>query len=669
MKNIYLLLCIQFGLHCLSFAQVFTESNLPIVIINTDSKVYIPDDPRVHASMKIIFRGQGLVNYLSDQNNPTYLNYSGRIDIEIRGSSSQALEKKPYGFTTKKSDNISNDNVSLLGMPDEHDWILNSLAFDPSLIRDYICYNLSRAMGNYCTRTVYCEVVINDDYQGLYILQEKIKSDKNRVDIVEITPDDNTMPNLSGGYITKADKNTGGDPFCFSIDGVNYIHHEPRPEDVTEQQTTYISGVFSMLETATALNNISLANGYSSIIDVPSFVDFILINELSANVDAYSLSTFFHKDRNGKLCAGPIWDLNLTFGNDLFRWGYDRSKINVWQFSDGGNDGSAFWRRLFNNPKFKCYLSRRWHELTADGNTLSESNIFSLIDEAVNIISEATVRETNRWPAEGFKASEIGTIKLFIRDRIQWMNDHIGSYSDCSNVETPPLVISGIMYNPNQTNDLLVGSDEEFIEIQNNGDQTVNLTGVYFGGTGLVYLFPPNATIAPHISIKLASDAAAFKARYGYAPFGQYTRHLSDKSQTLVLADGFGNEIDRVRYLDNWPWPDADGNGYFLKLINPNSDNNLAESWTAISGLVPVETIESGAKLLLYPNPVLTRLNLKSVDRISNVQLFDMQGRLIRSTEMNCETGFVDLDDLANGFYMIKVITSKDNFIRKIIKE
>jgi hypothetical protein len=669
MKKLILILCTQICLYNLSFSQVFTDSNLPIIIINTDMGGYIPDETRVFAHMKILDQGEGIRNFLSDQNKPEKLNYFGRIDIETRGSSSQALEKKPYGFSTKTADITANENVSLLGMPAEHDWILNSLNFEPSLVRDYICYNLSRQMGNYATRTAYCEVVINGNYKGLYILQEKIKSDKNRVDIIGITPDDNTLPNLSGGYITKADKITGGDQVAFNIDGINYIHHEPNPEEVTTPQNNYINGIFTKLQTAAAASNSSLANGYPSIIDVPSFIDFMLINEISANVDAYSLSTFFHKDRNGKLRAGPIWDLNLTYGNDLFLWGYDRSKTNVWQFSDGGNDGSAFWRNLFNNSQFKCYLSKRWHELTQPGFPLSQEHIFALIDETVNTIEEATSRESERWGMVGDHASEISTMKLFIRERMKWMNDHIGSYSACSNVATPPLVITEIMYHPNKLTYLTDNEDHEFIEILNNGNLTVDLTGAYFSGTGLVYQFPANSKIAPNTTIKLASDATTFKAQYGYAPFGQFTRHLSDKSQDIVLADGFGNEIDRVQYFDSSPWPAADGNGLFLKLLDPNSDNSLATNWTAISGLAGANEIESKEGLLLYPNPVVSELTLKAVDKIIRVQLFDVNGRLIQDPEFSSEAISLDMSSLSRGFYTIKVITQRETHVRKIIKE
>ena len=132
-------------------------------------------------------------------------------------------------------------------------------------------------------------------------------------------------------------------------------------------------------------------------IDIPSFVDYMIISELSANADAYQFSTYYHKDRNGKLRAGPIWDLNLTFGYDLSIWGYDRSKTNNWQFSNGDNEGPKFWRDLFNNPEFRCCLSRRWNQLIQPGQPLNYSSIEAFIDKTVALISEAAVRENMRW--------------------------------------------------------------------------------------------------------------------------------------------------------------------------------------------------------------------------------------------------------------------------------
>lgn len=341
--------------------QTLTDSNLPIVIITTDGGATIPDEPKLKATMKIIDRGAGQRNYVSDQYNTAYLNYNGRIGIEIRGSSSQVSLKKNYGFTSRMADDVTDNNVSLLGMPEENDWILGGMVFDTALIRDYLCHNLYGKLGNYASRAVYCEVIINNVYHGLYMLQEKLKADDERIDVTKIKTTDNTLPGLSGGYITKADKMTGGDIKAWTMYSwtgapIYYIHELPKQDDVTPAQNDYIKNAFFKLEATAKIGDWSVVNGYPSIIDVPSFIDYMIINEFAANADAYTYSTYFHKDRNGKLLAGPVWDLDLTFGNDLFMWSLDRSKTNEWQFQYGGNDGSRFWHDLFYNSDRKSVV-------------------------------------------------------------------------------------------------------------------------------------------------------------------------------------------------------------------------------------------------------------------------------------------------------------------------
>jgi len=654
----------------------FSSSNLPILMINTDGSADIPDSPRVPGNMKIIYRGDGSRNYLSDQNTPGFLNYNGRINIEVRGSASQVLPKKQYGFSTLKPDNVSNNNVILLGMPADNDWILNGLGFEPSLIRDYLNYSLARMMGDYASRTAYCEVILNGNYQGLYVLEEKIKQGSERVDITKIGTGDNTFPNVTGGYITKADKLTGGDPIAWTmssyvgLNDVNFIHELPKPENVTSNQNDYIRAEFEKLSSSAHAGNTSLADGYPSVIDVPSFVDYMIINELSANTDAYQFSTFFHKDRNGKLRAGPIWDLNLTYGYDLAIWGFDRSKTYTWQFSNGDNEGAKFWKDLFNNPDFRCYLSRRWNQLIQPGQPLNLTSITALIDQIVSSISEAAVRENTKWGTVPNLPIEIAKIKDFIRIRIDWMTTALGPVTNCSSVVTPPLVISKIMYNPNTTVAFPVSSDQEFIEIKNNGNKTIDLTGVYFSGTGFVYQFPAYSEIFPNSTKVLANKTDVFNAKYGFPPSGQFTRNLSNTGENLVLADGFGNVIDNVQYSNTSPWPNADGNGSYLELTDPSLDNNVASNWIASSNtIVYVEDIKNEQELNLYPSPVKDVLTIESSGRINILQLFDSQGRLLRNFKVNSDTYTIDMRSYAPGLYILEVKSSERNYMRKIIKE
>ncbi len=676
------IITLLFLLSFISYAQELSNSNLPIVIINTDinpntGRPYdIPDEPKVPASMKIIFRPDGSRNYINDQYTTAYLNYNGRIAIERRGSSSQILQKKPYGVKTLMSDNFTNNNAEILGMPKENDWVLNSLAYDPSLIRNYLSYDLARSMGNYSARGVYCEVVINGDYKGLYIFMEKIKVDDNRINIVKMTSSDNNLPELSGGYVTKADKTTGGDPIAWSMQSyaqsTNYIHENPSPREITTYQNNYIHNLFNALQNAATLQNTSLINGYPSIIDVPSFLDFIIINELASNADGYQFSTYFHKDRNGKLRAGPVWDFDLTYGNDLFHWNLNRSFTYVWQFNNGDNTGSRFWRDLYNTPTFKCYLTKRWKELTATNGPLNYSVIAQNIDRLIKITDEAAVRENQRWGTVPGRVVEIAKMKQWIQERMSWLNANLNNYSSCANPVVPQLVITKINYNPVPSGGFS-SDDLEFIEITNKNTQTADLTGVYFSQLGISYQFPSGSTIAAGKSIILAGKSAAFEKFYGRAAFGEYTRNLSNKSEKIVISDAFGNLIDSVRYHDNFPWPvAADGGGYFLTLREINADNGRASNWTVSSGLtVGSNTIALETSLTVFPNPAKSKLTVESnQNQFSSFDIFDLSGRKINVRQHTISNRItIEIENLIPGIYVIKLnFNNGESVVRKFVK-
>ncbi len=656
-------------------AQDFTSSNLPIILINTDGNIEIPDDPKIPASMKIIYNGEGMQNFITDQNTASALNYNGRIAIELRGSSSQDLPKKQYSFTTKAANDTDNLNVSLMNMPQENDWILNGLAYDSSLVRDYLSYNLARALGEYATRTQYCEVVLNGEYIGLYILQEKIKANSNRVDVTKIATTDNALPNLSGGYITKSDKTTGGDPVAWTMSSyaswqtVDFIHELPKPENVSSTQNTYIKGQFMSLKTTAANGNTSFSNGYPSLIDVPSFVDFMVMNEFASNVDGYQLSTFYHKDRNGKLRAGPIWDFNLTYGNDLFMYGYDRSHTDLWQFDNDDNDGAKFWKDLFDEPSFKCYFSKRWAEMTAAGKPLNLESIDAFIDNTVAYISAAALRENEKWGTVPDQATEIAFIKEWIAQRIEWINSQLPAYTACSNVAVPPLVITKINYNPATNSTFPVSNDQEFIEIKNTGTTAADLTGIYFRGTGFVYQFPPGQTLAPGASVTLASKASVFQSRYGFAASGEFTRNLSNSNQDLILADGFGNVIDHIHYYDSTPWPNADGSGYFLQLIDTGLDNNIASSWQAVDANLLATATFAGGHFNVYPNPTQGYFTIKSPETITGIVITDVAGRIISTIKAGTTEVKADLTAYPSGLYFAKITADSETATIKILKD
>ncbi len=654
----------------------FTSSNLPIIFINTDGGQAIPDEPKIGADMQIIYRGEGERTLVSDKDNEQYIDFNSKIEIEVRGSSSQTLPKKQYGFTTYDASGEDKDNVELLGMPKENDWILNGLAFDPSLMRDYISYNLSRRIGEYASRTQYCELVLNGSYNGLYILQEKMKKDDNRIDISPVG--DNEDGNFTGGYITKSDKIDASDPLAWSMTNylggqTNFVHEEPKPDEVTSEQNSYIKNEFEKLQTVAVNGNRSKFDGYPSIIDIPSFLNFMILSELASNVDSYEFSTYFHKDKNGKLRAGPLWDFNLTFGNDLFIYNLDRSFTDVWQFDNGDNVGAKFWQDLFNDDEFNCYLSKRWDELTSEGQPLNLNEIFTLIDETELLVDEASIREQQTWNTVANHTQNIEDMKVWIEERMEWLDGQFGSFSSCANVETPPLVISKINYHPysEQFDDI---SEQEFIEITNIGSTAVDLTGIYFGGTGFVYQFPANTSLPAGASLGLANDIQTFITLYGFEPFGEFTRSLSNSSEQLLLLDAFGNVIDDVTYNDDEPWPEAaDGDGYFLQLNNLSADNNDPGNWSASQDPFewPVLSIidQKLNEVIVFPNPSSAQMKIRSEHQIKSIVLQDLQGKELIKDNVGDVIYELDLSGLSNGMYLIKIDLGDVTEIHRIIKQ
>ena len=649
-------------------AQDFTDSNLPIIVINTCGNT-INNENHVRSKMKIIFHEDESRNYMADTSDLRNLNYDGDIEIKIRGNTSQYTPKKPYAIHTIHAAD-ENNNVSLLGLPPENDWILINFAFEPSYIRDFISYGLSEKMGNYAPRCRFCEVVIDGDYMGLYIFTEKQKAGKYRINI-EKQPEQLHAQDTSHGYIFRADRDINRTSWfdypyhTYNCDSIMYSIIYPKAEHIRQTEIEYIKDYYDEFTEKIHAQNEAIDVGFPSMIDIQSFIDFMLVGEFSSNVDIYQLSTFFHKDTKGKLRAGPVWDFNLTFGNDIQT---NRSRYNVWQFYNNTNEGAKFWKDLFDNPTYRCHMSKRWHELTAEGQPLNYESVCTFIDDAQSIIAEAVPRDCARWQTTNHQTSNIDSMKNWIQKRIEWMNNNIGQCEQCQDEYVPNLVISRINYNPKPQG--LVSSERlEFIEITNNSDERINLTGIYFGGMGLSYVFPINSFLTPNQKAIICSDSMQFVTHYAQIPFGQYARHLSNQSQKLVLYDAWGNLIDEVTYSCNPPWPEeANGRGSFLELIDMNSDNSLAENWKAAQILLS-EIFKQNATIV-YPNPFSEQIHISQYSETpASYSIYDIAGKEIKQGKCGDGISVVNTSDLKSGIYFIRLISGKNNYIEKIVKE
>jgi hypothetical protein len=198
----------------------------------------------------------------------------------------------------------------------------------------------------------------------------------------------------------------------------------------------------------------------------------------------------------------------------------------------------------------------------------------------------------------------------------------------------------------------------------------VSLSGDYFLGTGFVYQFPPYSQLNPGGVKVLASNEGAFRLKYGFAPSGQFTRNLSNGGEKLILADGFGNIIDYVKFSDSLPWPDADGNGAYLELTDVTLDNNDPANWIAnYNSVVSAGVTPEEERMMIYPVPARDYVNLRSDELFGRIDLYNMQGILLKSEEPNSSEFDLNISRCQPGIYYIKATTASGIRIRKIVKE
>ena len=601
-----------------SFSKAFSQcTNIPIIKINTLGQT-ISDNVRILCDMGIVDNGSNQ-NCVSDAAN----NYNGKITIEYRGSTSQSFPKKPYGFSTVDASG-NNLNVSLLGMPDEHDWILLNPYTDKSFMRDVILYNLANKMGWYASRTQFVELYIDNSPQGIYVLLEKIKRDPNRVDIEKMDTTMNSGDALTGGYIFKIDKLTGSSSnYWYSNQNVTYLNHYPDEDDITTAQNNYLHNYINSFENALyGPNYLSAANGYRKYANVNSFVDFLILNEVANNVDGYRLSTFMHKDRDskcGRFTMGPIWDNNLSLGNadycnaDTAGWRYVQGCYNYY--------GMAFYlQQMSTDPYFNHVLHCRWSELR--NGILRTDSVLANVDAYRNLLNgpkdlDSTLWQTigyyiwpNQWVASSWQG-EIDLMKQWITGRLNWLDNNMpNSPLPCGGNSPLTVVIDEINYHSDST--LNAG---DWIELYNYGSAAVDISqSVLSDGVSLekYCVLPANTILQAGQRLVVYEDSLKFATVHPSVTnkLGPLCFKLDNNGQHIELRDSNDAFVYGVTYNDEYPWAEiCDGHGRTLQLVNFANIPDLPSSWKA--GCV------GGSPGLPYSpctkeNPIVTEINYQS---------------------------------------------------------
>ena len=441
LKKALLSCCFAAGM---SLAQTY---DLPIVFVDTkgkclDSKV----TEKIPATMRVL---DGKTNSVADSAKGTLYD----IGIKVRGQSSALFPKPGYGVEVRDEKGEGLD-VSLFGLPPADDWVFHGPYVDKSMMRNALAHWLFRQAGHYSPRTKHFDLYINGVYHGVYVLIEKIKRGKYRVNVSKLKETDIAGDSLTGGYIWAFDKtgtNTGGagsgpiekEGFNTS-DGLNVILHYPKKENIQKQQEDYLKKYLNDLEGL--FKNGKNGQGYENYVDMTSALDYVLHEEVTNNADSYWCSFFLHKpkdktDKNGvktegKVTLGPAWDFNLAMSNGSQpengggnngggMWGggfgggfggggngFGSSGTSGWQIENSQKSGNGgMWGMgsslkapnwllgMWKDSHYQSELKKRWAELRSGVWHTKTLDLY--LDSMKTYLKNAADRNFKRWPNLG----------------------------------------------------------------------------------------------------------------------------------------------------------------------------------------------------------------------------------------------------------------------------
>jgi spore coat protein CotH len=312
---------------------------------------------------------------------------------------------------------------------------------DKSLMRDVLAYELARRMGHYAPRTRYVELFLKRsaggelsmrDYHGVYVLVEKVKRNKQRVNIEKLDPEDTSSDKISGGYILKRDHHDDDGSRFNSSHGGPWFYVYPRAHNITSEQRRWIRNYMNKFEAALYGDDFKdPEEGYAAYLDVATFIDFHWLIEMSKNVDGFRYSAYVTKDRDEKLKPGPPWDWNRAFGNANY---YGGNKTSGWYWGVLRPNEISWHHRLREDPAYVRQSAARWLELRK---TVFETrSITRLIDEIAADLEEPQGRNFERWPILGQHVSsnsyvgdsyrdEVRWLKKWIEDRVAWIDKQV----------------------------------------------------------------------------------------------------------------------------------------------------------------------------------------------------------------------------------------------------
>jgi hypothetical protein len=331
-----------------------------------------------------------------------------RVNIKGRGNSSWKFSKKPY---TLKFD----EKVSLLDMHKDKTWVLIPNYNDKSMLRNSLAFYMSSISHiDYTPECHFIELIFNENYQGTYLLCEKLKIAKHRVNVGD------------DGFLLEIDSRAPGeaDARYFEVPHLENVVNIKDPDvEYHDENFRYIKDYITKVDDVLFGSNYTDPDvGWQAYLDMDSFVDWYLIQEIGKNLDGiYDTSCYMHLARGGKLKMGPMWDMDIAFGNiaQVNQTCYDPTGFYI--------NGVKWYARLFNDPTFVARVKERFNffyssinDILANVNADAQYLKYSVEenDDKWHLLNTYTWSNYNIW---GSYQNEVQGLKEWLVTRMEWL--------------------------------------------------------------------------------------------------------------------------------------------------------------------------------------------------------------------------------------------------------
>ena len=421
---------------------LYQLTNLPTVSIHTlDNE--LPYD-KIH---QIVSQ-----HTIISDNGSKLLSESGTI--RERGNYSRSFPKKPYRIKFDKKQRVLDAPAKA------KKWTLINNYGDKTLMRNLLAFELSRRLGmTYTPYGTAVDVILNGEYKGCYQLCDQVDINKNRVNITEMTSEDNEGIALTGGYFVEIDAYADQEKSWFRSNKGNPVTIKSPDEDsITTKQKTYIKNYFNKMESQ-----------WQTYLDLNSFLRHFLVGELSGNTDTY-WSVFMYKERDDDMIyTGPVWDFDLAFNNDDRTYPVNNKRDYIYRSggSCAGNMRSFVDRIVVSDANAKSQLLELWDEARQGG--LTEEYMVAYIDSLEDALQQSQKLNFVRWPIMnqyvhqnpkvwGSYQAEVENVRTYMKERIAWMDKKL-NYA----------------YVPSGISDMAIDTSKTY--------QVFSLSGRYYGTT------------------------------------------------------------------------------------------------------------------------------------------------------------------------------------------